>query len=167
MVLQISRVSCTQGALRRGTTTHPPTVCLGLQSAQLQFNQRSYRCIVESIRGVKACARGVPYPHASEWVSRSIAQSDRCGRPDHCASAGAQGRQLQTFPRSVRRSGERRASTSPSTTPVLVRGSDELNFGYHVSEWHSHEPRSSFPPETPSELHAPRASDFSRLTCTH
>jgi hypothetical protein len=115
MVRQISRVSCTQVALRRGVTTHLPTVRLGLQSARLQFNQRSYRHVVEIIRGVKACARGVPYPHASEWVSWSVAQAERVGRPDHCASAGAQGRQLKTFP----------------------RGSNELNFGYHVSVCHS------------------------------
>jgi hypothetical protein len=37
----------------------------------------------------------------------------------YCVSADAQGSQLQTFP----------------------RGSDELNFGYHVSACHSHGPR--------------------------
>ena len=53
----------------------------------------------------------------------SVAQTERCGRPDHCASVGEQDRQLQTFP----------------------RGSNELNFGYHVSVWYSHGPRSRFP----------------------
>jgi hypothetical protein len=59
------------GERRRGVTTHLPTVRLGLglQSECLQFNQRSYRRVVESIRGVKECARGVPYPHASECPS--------------------------------------------------------------------------------------------------
>ena len=40
-----------------------------------QLHQRSHRRIVESIRWVKVYTRGDPYPPASEWVSRSVAQA--------------------------------------------------------------------------------------------
>ena len=47
-----------------------------------QMHQRFHRRVVECIRRVKACTHGDPNPPASEWVSRSVAQADRGGRPD-------------------------------------------------------------------------------------
>ena len=84
-----------------GQRFNPPTARLGLQNVRLQFNQRSYHRIVECIRGAKACTHGDPNPPASEWVSRSVAQAERCGRPDKTVQARAHRADSANIPQGI------------------------------------------------------------------
>jgi hypothetical protein len=72
---------------RRGTTTHPPHNAPGPAERASTVQPNSYRRVVECIRGAKACTRGDPNPPAIKWVSRSVAQAERGGRPDKTVQA--------------------------------------------------------------------------------
>ena len=92
MVLRVHKVPHPGCAAEEGITTHPPTARPGLQSVLLQFNQRSYRRVVEYVRGVRSVhtrrlQRG-PTPN----------QSTERGRINS-ASAGAESRQSKHSPR--------------------------------------------------------------------
>ena len=131
MVLQISRVSCTQVALRRGVTTHLPTVRLGLQSARLQFNQRSYRRVVEYVRGAKKRAR-------TASPSRSDAQPEHGKRPAKPCTRWRTEQTEQTF----------------------LKGSSELTSATMLERSSPHVPLTVPREEAPSALRSPQASDF-------
>jgi hypothetical protein len=92
MVLRVHKVPHPGCAAEEGITTHPPTARPGLQSVLLQFNQRSYRRVVEYVRGVRSVhtrrlQRG-PTPKQSAVRGRITR-----------ASAGAQSKQGKHSPR--------------------------------------------------------------------
>jgi hypothetical protein len=92
MVLRVHKVPHPGCAAEEGITTHPPTSRPGLQSVLLQFNQRSYRRVVEYVRGVKERA------HAAS-PTRSDAQAERGERPDKPCKRGRTEQTGQTFPK--------------------------------------------------------------------
>ena len=103
MVLRVHKVPHPGCAAEEGITTHPPTARPGLQSVLLQFNQRSYRRVVEYVRGVKKHA------HTAS-PTRSDAQPEHGERPDKQCKRWRREQTEQTFP----------------------KGSSALNFAYHV-----------------------------------
>jgi hypothetical protein len=130
---QISQGSAPRMRCRRGTTTHPPTARLGLQSVLLQFNQRSYRRVVEYVRGVKNVhARR---PHRGPVPKQSTVR----GRIKPCKRWRTEQTE-QTFP----------------------KGSSALNFGYHVRAELLTRTTSRSSQGAPSALRVPQASDFPR-----
>jgi len=100
---QISQGSAPRVRCRKGTTTHPPTARLGLQSVLLQFNQRSYRRGVEYMRGAGSV-------HTQRPQARAVAQAAGGGRLENLCKRWRTEQTEQTFP----------------------KGSGALNFGYHV-----------------------------------
>jgi hypothetical protein len=92
MVLRVHKVPHPGCAAEEGITTHPPTARPGLQSVLLQFNQRSYRRVVEYVRGVRSVhARRL---HRGPTPKQSTVR----GRINR-ASAGAQSKQGKHSPR--------------------------------------------------------------------
>ena len=133
MVLRVHKVPHPGLAEEEGQQLTPPTSCLGLQSVLLQFNQRSYRRVVEYVRGVKNVHARSPHcgPAPKQSAVRVRIKPCKRWRTDQT---------VQTFP----------------------RGSDELNFGYHVRTKPLTCTTSRPSRETLSAMRVPETSDFSR-----
>jgi hypothetical protein len=130
---QISQGSAPRVRCRRGTTTHPPTARLGLQSVRLQFNQRSYRRVVEYVRGAKKRAR-------TASPSRSDAQPEHGKRPAKPCTRWRTEQTEQTF----------------------LKGSSALTSATMLELSSLHVPQAVPRREAPSAQGVPQATDFPR-----
>ena len=137
---QISRGFRTQDAVKKRDNDSPPPQRSWACRACVYSSTNSPTAAEWNISaGQKACAHGNPNPPASAWISRSVAQAEPVeGRIKLC-KRGRTEQTVQTFP----------------------RGSNELNFDYHVSAWLPmyHKPT---PAGDSFSGACTRASDFSR-----
>ena len=156
MVLQISQVSCNQDALRGGKTTLHPPQCVWACRHSSKTVQPTFppQCSGKYQRGGNVRTRRPLRTRKACMCRCPTPKRSAAGGWIYCISAGAQDSQLQTFP----------------------RGSDELNFVYHVRACRAERltaPRTLscttclFPQETLLAWQAPGAFGLLSVTCTH